>query len=67
VAVSDPKLALWLNVLWLLAAWVVLQVAMAIVLSAGQGILLAVGAHIGGFIAGVILARPLLLWQYRRA
>ena len=67
VAVSDPKLALWLNVLWLLAAWVVLQVAMAIVLSAGQGILLAVGAHIGGFIAGVILARPLLLWRYRRA
>jgi membrane associated rhomboid family serine protease len=58
---------LWLNVLWLLAAWVVLQVAMAIVLNAGQGILLAVGAHVGGFVAGVILARPLLLWRYRRA
>jgi membrane associated rhomboid family serine protease len=67
VAVSDPRLALWLNVLWLLAAWVVLQVAMAIVLNAGQGILLAVGAHVGGFVAGVILARPLLLWRYRRA
>jgi membrane associated rhomboid family serine protease len=67
VAVSDPRLALWLNVLWLLAAWVVLQVAMAMVLNAGQGILLAVGAHVGGFVAGVILARPLLLWRYRRA
>jgi len=67
VPVRDPRLALWLNVLWLLAAWVVLQVAMAIVLIAGQGILLAVGAHIGGFVAGVILARPLLLWRYRKA
>lgn len=67
VAVRDPRLALWLNVLWLLAAWVVLQVAMAIVLNAGQGILLAVGAHIGGFVIGVALARPLLLWRYRKA
>ncbi|HEY0114773.1 MAG TPA: rhomboid family intramembrane serine protease [Allosphingosinicella sp.] len=67
VRVADPRLALWLNVLWLLAAWVVLQVAMGIVFSAGTGILLAVGAHIGGFVAGVILARPLLLWRYRRA
>jgi membrane associated rhomboid family serine protease len=67
VPVRDPRLALWLNVLWLLAAWVVLQVAMGIVLSAGQGILLAVGAHVGGFVAGVALARPLLLWRYRKA
>jgi membrane associated rhomboid family serine protease len=67
VPVRDPRLALWLNVLWLLAAWVVLQVAMAIVLSAGQGILLAVGAHIGGFVVGVALARPLLRWRYRKA
>jgi membrane associated rhomboid family serine protease len=67
VPVRDPRLALCLNVLWLLAAWVVLQVAMAIVLSARQGILLAVGAHIGGFVVGVFLARPLLLWRYRKA
>lgn len=67
VPVSDPRLALWLNVLWLLAAWVVLQLAMGVVFSAGGGIMLAVGAHIGGFVAGVILARPLLLWRYRKA
>lgn len=69
VRVADPKLAIWLNVLWLMAAWVVLQVAVAIVVSASVdgGILLAVGAHIGGFVAGVILARPLLLWRYRKA
>jgi membrane associated rhomboid family serine protease len=67
VRVANAQLALWLNVLWLLAAWVVLQVAMGIVFSRGSGILLAVGAHIGGFVAGVALARPLLLWRYRRA
>jgi len=54
-------------VLWLLAAWVVLQSAMAIVVSSSSRILPAVGAHIGGFIAGVALARPLLLWRYRKA
>ena len=67
VPVADPRLALWLNVVWLLAAWVILQLAMGIVFSAGGGVLLAVGAHIGGFIAGVIMARPLLLWRYRKA
>lgn len=67
VRVSSPRLALWLNVLWLLAAWVVLQVAIGIVFTQGTGLLLAVGAHIGGFVAGVALARPLLLWRYRKA
>lgn len=69
VRVSDSRLALWLNVAWLMAAWVGLQIAIAIVLSASVdgGILLAVGAHIGGFVAGVLLARPLLLWRYRKA
>jgi len=68
VRVRDARLALWLNVLWLLAAWVVLQVAMGIVFSrALNGVGLAVGAHIGGFVAGVALARPLLLWRYRKA
>ena len=67
VRVANHKLALWLNVLWLLVAWVALNVAMAIVLSNGSGVLLAVGAHVGGFVAGVILARPLLLWRYRKA
>ncbi len=67
VKVANAQLALWLNVLWLLAAWVVLQLAMGIVFSAGAGLLLAVGAHIGGFVAGVALARPMLLWRYRKA
>jgi membrane associated rhomboid family serine protease len=47
-------------------AWIVLQSAMGIVIGS-SGILLAVGAHIGGFVVGLLLARPLLLWRYRNA
>ena len=67
VRVANPTLALWLNALWLMAAWVGLQLVMGIVFRTGPGILVAVGAHIGGFIAGLALARPLLLWRYRNA
>jgi len=56
----------WLNTLWLLAAWVVLQWMMSWLMGL-QGVLVATGAHVGGFLAGVILHRPLLLWRYRKA
>jgi len=56
----------WINVVWLLAAWVVLQVMMGW-LAGGQGYLLATPAHVGGFAAGLLLQRPLLLWRYRGA
>ena len=56
----------WINVLWLLAAWVVLQVMMGW-LAGGQGYLLATPAHVGGFAAGLLLQRPLLLCRYRNA
>jgi len=36
-------------------------------LGSGQGVMLATPAHIGGFVAGMVLQRPLLLWHYRRA
>jgi membrane associated rhomboid family serine protease len=55
-----------LNALWLLAAWVVLQI-MTGMLAGTQGFLLATPAHIGGFLAGLLLQRPLLLWRYRTA
>jgi len=32
-----------------------------------QGYLLATPAHVGGFAAGLLLQRPLLLWRYRSA
>jgi membrane associated rhomboid family serine protease len=56
----------WINVIWLMVAWVVLQVMMGW-LAGSQGYLLATPAHIGGFAAGLLLQRPLLLWRYRSA
>jgi len=56
----------WINVVWLMVAWVVLQEMMSW-LAGGQGVLLATPAHIGGFAAGLLLQRPLLLWRYRNA
>ena len=63
---KSARLNRWLNALWLLAAWIVLQVTMGW-LAGSQGLLLATPAHIGGFIAGLLLQRPLLLWRYRKA
>jgi membrane associated rhomboid family serine protease len=62
----SPRVNRWINAVWLLVAWVVLQVMMGW-LAGGQGYLLATPAHIGGFIAGILLQRPLLLWSYRHA
>jgi len=56
----------WINVAWLMVAWVILQVMMGW-LAGGQGYLLATPAHIGGFAAGLLLQRPLLLFHYRKA
>ena len=73
VKVASPTLALWLNALWLMVAWVVLQICVGIVLqgssfiTGGEGVTIAIAAHIGGFIVGVALANPLLLFKYRKA
>jgi membrane associated rhomboid family serine protease len=63
---SNLRLNRWINVAWLLVAWIVLQMMMAW-LAGGQGYLLATPAHVGGFAAGLLLQRPLLLWKYRSA
>ena len=62
----SPILNRWINAIWLMAAWVVLQLMMSW-LAGGQGYLLATPAHVGGFAAGLLLQRPLLLWRYRKA
>ncbi|HEU4876525.1 MAG TPA: rhomboid family intramembrane serine protease [Sphingomicrobium sp.] len=62
----SPRLNRAIHVAWLLVAWIAIQ-WMTDMLSAGQGVMLATPAHIGGFIAGLALERPLLLWRYRRA
>lgn len=63
---SSARANRWINIAWLLAAWVVLQLMMGWA-GGGQGVLIATPAHIGGFIAGLLMQRPLLLWRYRKA
>lgn len=55
-----------INAAWLLAAWVVMQIMIGW-MAGGQGLLLATPAHVGGFLTGLLLQRPLLLWRYRTA
>jgi membrane associated rhomboid family serine protease len=62
----NMKLNRAIHVAWLLGAWIAIQ-WMSGVLAGGQGVLLATPAHIGGFVAGLLLHRPLLLWRYRKA
>ena len=66
VKVANPTLALWLNALWLAAAWVGLQLLIGATFET-QGARIAIAAHIGGFFAGLLLAKPLLLLRYRGA
>ncbi len=47
-------------------AWIGLNLAMGFV-EPGLGIAIAIWSHIGGFVMGLALARPLLLWRYRNA
>ncbi len=69
VKVANPKLAVALNALWLMAAWIALQLIVVFTFAGFSGgtLQIAVGAHIGGFILGVALANPLLLLRYRKA
>ena len=53
-----------LHILWLAAAWIGVQLLFAL---AGLGGTIALGAHVGGFLIGLALTRPLLLWRYRGA
>ena len=66
VRVAHPGLARWLNALWLATAWIVLQLVIGYAFQI-EGPLIAVPAHIGGFLAGIALANPLLLLKWRRA
>ncbi|HEX8238682.1 MAG TPA: rhomboid family intramembrane serine protease [Allosphingosinicella sp.] len=66
VKVANPALATFLNALWLGAAWVVLNILVGLTYET-SGLRLAVAAHIGGFIAGLLLAKPLLLLKWRGA
>lgn len=53
------------QVLWLAAGWIGVQLLIGATEPADQPI--AIAAHIGGFLAGLALARPLLAWRWRAA
>jgi membrane associated rhomboid family serine protease len=58
VALSRP--------LQLLFMWVLINLMIGFV-SPAMGLGIAIWSHIGGFVAGLLLARPLLRWRYRKA
>ena len=61
-----PAVARWLHIAWLAVAWIVVQLMLGLV-SSTKAMPIATAAHIGGFVAGLVLARPMLAWRYRKA
>lgn len=66
VKVANPRLATLLNALWLGAAWIGVQLLIGFTFET-TGLRVAIAAHIGGFIAGLLLVKPLLLLKWRGA
>lgn len=62
-AFGPPWLSHALHVVWLAGAWIGLQLLVGLVTSRTDQPI-AVVAHIGGFMAGLALARPLLRWGF---
>ena len=58
-----PIPAHWVRALWLAAAWIGLQLLLGFS-GGGDFGAIAIWAHVGGFLAGLILARPLLRWRF---
>lgn len=65
-AAVNSRAGHWLQILWLAAGWIFVQLLVGLATSNTE-VSIAIAAHIGGFIAGLLLARPLLLWRYRKA
>lgn len=63
---ADHRFGKALHIIWLAGAWVAFQALVGFATSQ-DGATIAVAAHIGGFIAGLILAKPVLRWRYRDA
>ena len=62
---AHPGLNHLINIAWLAAAWIGIQLLFGYAGATG-GMSIAIAAHIGGFLAGLALARPLLMSRYRR-
>lgn len=63
-----PLSASLVRSLWLAAAWIAIQLMIGVATAGGGSGLgqIAVAAHIGGFLAGLALTRPLLRWRFRK-
>jgi len=64
-----PFSANFLRVLWLAAGWIIIQLMIGLAsVRGGLGDLgqIAIAAHIGGFLIGLVLTRPLLRWRFRK-
>ncbi|MCF8709325.1 rhomboid family intramembrane serine protease [Rhizorhapis sp. SPR117] len=64
VKAIGPFSANFIRVIWLAAAWTIIQLMVGFVSFGGLG-RIAIGAHIGGFIAGLILTRPLVHVRFK--
>lgn len=63
-----PLSANLVRLLWLAAAWIIIQLMIGFATAGGMGDLgqIAVAAHIGGFLVGLALTRRLLRWRFRK-
>lgn len=66
VRAIGPIPAHWVRAAWLAVAWTGIQWLVGVATSGGS-YQIATAAHVGGFLAGLALTRPLLLWRYRGA
>jgi membrane associated rhomboid family serine protease len=66
VRAIGPIPAHWVRALWLAAGWTGVQWLLGFATSRGS-YQIATAAHLGGFLVGLAMARPLLAWRYRRA
>jgi membrane associated rhomboid family serine protease len=66
VRAIGPIPAHWVRALWLAAGWTGVQWLLGFATSRGS-YQIATAAHVGGFLVGLAMARPLLAWRYRRA
>ncbi|KQN09569.1 protease [Sphingobium sp. Leaf26] len=68
VRAIGPLSANLVRVLWLAAGWIAVQLMIGLASGAGMRELgqIAIAAHIGGFIIGLAMTRPLLRWRFRK-
>ena len=60
-----PVPASVVRVAWLAAGWIALQALLGYAMLGAGDTQIAVAAHVGGFLAGLLLTRPLLRWRFQ--